>query len=159
MIIAALLLALAAAPPASAPTAEAEALGLRLARTGTLGTLLPMLIAKDTDELVAEHKELGLRDAAKLRAVAAETGRSTTDRAMAVEGHAYAGLLSVAELRALVAFGESPVAARQRSVQPQVIAATVAGLAGFDFKKQALAAYCNNNANPCATPSAGAPAH
>ena len=51
-----LALAMAATTPLASP--KAEALGVRLARTGTLGTLLPMMAAKDTNELVAEQKAL-----------------------------------------------------------------------------------------------------
>ena len=58
-------------PPA--PTAEAEALGRRVADTGTLAALLPLLIAKDTDALIAEHPELDDAGKAKLRAAAAAT--------------------------------------------------------------------------------------
>ena len=32
---------------------ETEAWGVRLARAGTLATLLPMMVAKETEELVA----------------------------------------------------------------------------------------------------------
>ena len=59
LVAAALLLAAPAfAQTAPAPTAEAEALGRRVADTGTLAALLPLLIARDTEAMIAEHPEL-----------------------------------------------------------------------------------------------------
>lgn len=137
-----LILALALASASSPAAAEGEALGIRLARTGTLATLLPIMVAKETEELVAGQKTLSDTDKAQLRVVAADQAKKEIERVMAVEGHAYAQNLSLTDLQAVVGFNETPVAARFRAVQPNVIAATMKGLAGFDFKKVVLAAYC-----------------
>ena len=59
-----LALALLAAPD---PTAEALALGRRLAETGTLATLLPLKTAQEREELVAEHPDWSEADKAALR--------------------------------------------------------------------------------------------
>ncbi|MCA1652601.1 MAG: hypothetical protein ABR588_11300 [Sphingomicrobium sp.] len=139
-------LALAAAPTVSP---EAEALGVRLARTGTLGVLLPLMVQKDTEELVASQKGMSTADQAQLRATATDVARRGIDRVMALEGYSYATLLSTRDLKALVAFAESPVAARHRAVQPKVIAATMEGLAGMDFKKDVLAAFCTRTGKAC----------
>ena len=48
----------------TAPSAEAEALGVRLAQTGTLAALLPTITAKEREEMVARHPELSDADKA-----------------------------------------------------------------------------------------------
>ena len=128
---------------------EAEAWGVRLARTGTLATLLPMVTAKETEELVANHKELSDPDKVQLRAVAASRAEQQIQRVMAVEGHAYASNLSLADLKALVDFSEAEVAVRFRAAQPKVIAETMQGLAGMDFKKDVIAAFCKQTVKGC----------
>ena len=86
-------LALAAAAPAT--TFEADTWGIRLARTGTLAALLPMMVAKETEELVASQKMLSDADKAQLRAVASARARQEIERVMAVEGNAYAASCSI----------------------------------------------------------------
>lgn len=135
---------------AAAPSAEAEALGRRLAETGTLSALLPLAARKETEELIAAHPELDDADKAALRAVAAETARGGMDKAVAASGHAYAAALPIEDLKALVAFNESAAARRYRAAQPQAIAATMQALAGLDFKKDVMAAFCARTGKGCA---------
>ena len=71
-------------------SSENEAWGIRLARAGTLATLLPMMVAKETEELVAGQKTLSNPEKAQLRAIAASRAEQQIQRVMAVEGHAYA---------------------------------------------------------------------
>ncbi len=141
------LIALAAAQAPAAP--EAQALGRRLAEAGTLASLLPMIAAKETEEMVAAHPELSDADKAKLRSVAAATAKAGSDRLMKAEGDAYAGRLSVEELKALVAFHESPAARRQREVMPAVIMATMQAAGPIDFKGETLAAFCKETGKAC----------
>lgn len=144
----ALLLIIAAAVQA-APTPEAVALGERLARTGTLATLLPLQTAKETEELVAAHPELSAAEQAKLRATARATADRMAARAFAVEGRRYAEILSEADLRQLVAGAESPAAQRLRAAMPQAIAAVMQGMAGIDYKKDVMAAFCAETGKGC----------
>lgn len=135
---------------AQAPvSAEAQALGRRLAEAGPLGVLLPMMAAKETEEMVADHPELGEADKAKLRRIAAATAEAGSARLMKAEGDAYAARLSVEEMKALVAFYESPAARRQREVQPAVIAETVQSVGTIDFKGETLAAFCKETGKAC----------
>lgn len=134
---------------AAAPSAEAEALGIRLARTGTLAALLPMAVAKDTEELIAKTRDLTPAEQAQLRAMAQETGRAGMEKIFAAEGKAYAAALSVEDLRALVAAAESAPARRMRAAMPQVIATTVKTVDGMDFKKDAMAAFCAKTGKGC----------
>lgn len=139
MLIAALLLA---GVQAVAPSAEAVALGERLARTGTLATLLPLMAGKETDEMIAANPSLSAAEQARFRQVAATTRDAMAARLFAAEGRRYAELLSAADLAALVVQAESPAAARLRAAQPQVIAAAMTALQGVDYKQDTLAAYC-----------------
>ena len=66
-----LLTVLAAA--AMTPSPEAEALGARLAGQGMLATLLPLIAAQETEQVIAEDVAMTDADKAKLRAIAKET--------------------------------------------------------------------------------------
>ncbi|MGJ3629352.1 hypothetical protein AB5I41_25370 [Sphingomonas sp. MMS24-JH45] len=109
MILAAIALAQAAVP-----SAEAVALGTRLARAGSIMSLLPLIAKKDTEEMVAAHPELAPEEKQKLRDTAARTFAAGTTRIAAVFGRAYAARLDVAALRALVKQAESPEQQRTR---------------------------------------------
>lgn len=134
---------------AAAPSAEAETLGLRLARAGTLATLLPMMEAKETEELIASHKELSEADREALRVTAHEVAAKGAERLLAAEGRAYAAALSVEDLRALVAAAESDAAKRMRAAQPRVIAATMQAAGNIDFKKDVMTAFCAKTGKAC----------
>ncbi len=140
-----MMLALAGA----APSAEAEALGRRLAEAGTLGTLLPLIAARETEELIAAYPELGADEQALLRETAGEVAAAGSARIFAAEGRAYAERLSLEDLKALVAFHESAVAARQRAVQPEVIRATMEAVGAIDFKRETMAAFCARTGKGC----------
>ena len=141
MLIVAMMLA-GAQVAAAAPAPDAVALGERLARSGTLATLLPLMAGKETEEMIAANPSLSAAEQARLRQVAATTRDAMAARLFAAEGRRYAELLSPADLATLVAQAESPAAARLRAAQPQVIAAAMTALQGVDFKKDTLAAYC-----------------
>lgn len=145
MLIAAMVLVgVQAAAPASAPapSAEAVALGERLARRGTLSTLLPLQAGKETDEMIAANPSLSAAEQARFRQVAATTRDAMAARLFAAEGRRYAELLSLADLATLVAQAESPAAARLRAAQPQVIMAAMSVMGNVDFKKDVMTAYC-----------------
>ena len=142
MILLALLLA-------ATPTPEAEALGRRLAATGTLAAILPMMIKKDTEELVAAHPELSAPEQADLRATAATVARAGTERLNAAMGHEYASSLSVDDLKALVAYNESPVAKRYRAAIPAATAQAMQAAGKFDFKADVAKAFCAKTKKLC----------
>ena len=140
---------LAMALQAAVPTPEAEALGQRLAESGTLAALLPLMIAKDTEDMVAAHPELTEAERSELRAVARQQAAGGMDRLMRAEGHAYAVALPLADLRALVAAAESDAAKRQRAALPRVIATTMQTAGELDFKADTLAAFCAKTGKAC----------
>ena len=141
---------LAGAAAAAQPSAEAQRLGRELANHGTLAALLPMMKAKEVDELIAVHPELGPADKAKLRQVAERTFEQGRQRIISATGRAYAQRLSVADLRRLVAFYRTPAAGRFQAALPSMIGETVAGLGKMDFKGDVVAAYCKETGRLCA---------
>lgn len=136
--------------PETAPSARAEALGRQLAGLGTLAQLGPLMTAKDTEDLVADHPELSAADAATLRATAQAQAQTGLERLLAAEGHAYAQALSEDDLALLVFLESSDAAQRRRAATPGVIAATVKSLGSIDFKAETLAAFCAETGKACA---------
>ena len=143
-------LLLLAAAAAAQPSPEALRLGRALAETGTLATLLPMIQNKEADELVASHPELDASEKARLRETAEQVYRGNRDRLMAAEGLSYAQRLSIADLRAAVAFQNSPAGKSYRAAVPGVIGDTVKLIGKMDYKADVLAAYCNATGKLCA---------
>jgi hypothetical protein len=141
------LLALALA--AASPTPEGLRLGRALAESGTLAALMPMVADKEIGELVAAHPELSEADRAAFRSSARATYQAGRDRLMDATGRAYAERLSVADLRALVAFNRTPAAAHYRAALPEAIAAAMQAVGQMDFKKDALAAFCRKTEKLC----------
>ena len=137
---------------AADPSPEALALGRRLAETGTLASLLPVMTAKETEELLGEHPEYEAADKAALWAVAAEQAKLGTERLMAATGRAYAEKLSVADLRALVAFNESDAAQRWQAAMPGVIVAAMTEVGQLDFKGDVRKAFCAKTGKGCPAP-------
>jgi len=138
----ALLIAFGGQSPAPAPAPEAVALGRQLAESEMLASLLPLIQAKETDEIVAAHPDLSAADQARLRATAARIYAAGRERLLGASGRVYAEQLSVEELRVLVAFHTSPAAQRHRAVTPAAIMASMAAIEGSDFKRDVRAAFC-----------------
>lgn len=143
-----ILLALALAQ-AAAPAAEATALGARLARSGSIMALLPMIAQKDTEELVAAHPELSAAEQQKLRDTAKATFEAGMTRIETAFGAAYAKRFTVAELRELVALAENPAQRRLRQAQPAVMAEAIGSLGTLDLKADVAAAFCRDTGKLC----------
>lgn len=143
MILAAVALA------AALPAPDAEALGRQLAESGTLATLLPIMAAKETEEMVAAHPELSDAEKIALRETARETADAGKARIMAEMGRAYAAKLGLADLQALVAFNGSEAAKRYRAVTPEVMVSTMTSLGSIDFKGETMAAFCGKTGKGC----------
>ncbi|MEI9926512.1 MAG: DUF2059 domain-containing protein [Sphingomonas sp.] len=143
------LLALGLAHVAPSPSPEAEALGRRLAETGTLAAVLPMMVAKDRDALVAEHADWSDADKAALRATADAVAKAAIDRLMAATGHAYAERLSVEDLRALVAFNESDAARHWRAATPAAVTEALSRVGDINFQHEAAKVFCAKTGKGC----------
>lgn len=139
-------LALAQAAP---PSPEAETLGRKLAETGTLAAILPMMVAKDRESLIAEHPELSESEKADLRTAADDAAKKGIERLMAATGHAYARTLSVEDMRALVAFNESAAAQHWRAAVPGAIASAMTDVGELNVKDEAVKGFCAKTGKLC----------
>jgi hypothetical protein len=133
----------------AAPSTEAQDLGRRLAARGTLATLAPMLIEKDTAELATEAGTLTDTQKAKLQALSRDLGAKGVERIVAAIGSAYATKLSLDDLRTLVAQAEHPAAARRRAVEVPALVEAMTAIGQIDFKKDLAAAFCKETGKLC----------
>ena len=133
----------------AAPTPEAEALGRRLAATGALETLFPAVAAKETEEMIAQHPELSAAERDMLRQTSAEVRAAISARMAAAFGHEYAERLSIKDLRALVAFAETPAARRYREAVPGVLMRTMGKVGNVDFGGDLRKAFCARTGKLC----------
>jgi hypothetical protein len=133
----------------AAPGAEAEALGVRLAQTGTLAALLPSVAAKERDELIAQHADWSDADKAALRETADDVAKAAVDRLTTAIGHGYATRLSVEDLRALVAFNESDAGKRWRAATPGAVMGAIAALGQLNLGAETRAAFCKKTGKLC----------
>lgn len=145
-------IAVAIASAGTTPTAEAERLGLEVAESGSLAAMLPLITAKETEELVADHPELSPAEIAVLRSTAREVADRSSARLMAAMGHGYAASLPMAELRAIATFNRTPAAAHYRAAIPKVMAKTMAAVGQIDFKRETLTAFCGKTGKACPKP-------
>ena len=136
---------------AAEPTPEALKLGRQLAEQGTLASLLPLIKAKETEELLAAHPELSPDEKAALKAVAERVFQTGRSRLMEATGRAYAERLSVRDLRRLVAFHKTGAAQRFQAATPQAIAATLQSVGKLDFKGDVSDAFCRQTGKLCAS--------
>lgn len=144
-----MLILAAAALLAAAPSPEAEALGHRLAATGALETLFPAVAAKETEEMIAQHPELSAAERQTLRDTAREVRIAISDKMAAAFGHEYAEALDLADLKALVAFAETPAARRYREAVPGVLMRAVGKVGSIDFGGDVRKAFCAKTGKLC----------
>ena len=140
------LAAVAAAQPSPAAMRWARA----VAESGTLATLLPLIQQKEVEELVAAHPELLPKEKEALRATALRVYQAGRERLIAGETAALARQLSLEDLREIAKFNSSEAAARYRVALPKVIAGTMQAMAGMDYKRDVLTAYCKDTGKLCA---------
>ncbi|HET9511413.1 MAG TPA: DUF2059 domain-containing protein [Sphingomonas sp.] len=132
-----------------APSAEAARLGTEIARSGTFSQIAPGLVRQQTEEMVRDTPGLSLADQAALRGIAAETGRTMVERVTERMGVAYAGALSVADMRTILAFNRTDAARNYRAAEPNAMAAAAQSMGGMDFKRDVLKAFCAKTGKGC----------
>jgi hypothetical protein len=137
----------------AAPSAEAARLGTEVARSGTFSQIAPVLMKEQTEELVRDTPGLSLADQAALREIAAASGRTMVERVTERMGVAYAGALSEADLRTILAFNRTEAARRYRAAEPNAMAAAAQSMGGMDFKRDVLKALCAKMGKGCAAPA------
>lgn len=127
---------------AAQPSAEAKRLGRTLASQGTLASLLPLMKASQTEELLAEDKDLSAEQKTRLRATADRVFDAGYERILATTGDAYARQLDIADLRTLTRFNASPAAGRYRAAIPGIMVEATKAMDDMDFKRDVRAAFC-----------------
>ncbi len=152
-----LALALVAAPAAvetaaaaqGEPTPQALELGVRLARSGSLAAIAPMLADRDVEDVIKAHPEWTAGDAAVFRATARRVATADIARLVRALGHAYARRLSIADLAYLVNAVEGPAATRRRAIEAPVLVEALQTVGAIDFKHDTLAAFCAEMGKGC----------
>ena len=133
-----------------APSAEAKALGLRLARTSGIVTIAPLMVQKDLADLAKENPSLSPQERERLFQIGNEEGKSGIERVAAALGAAYAKHLSIEDLRILVQQNESAEAARRRTAEPSVMVEAMTVLGSMDLKTATAARMCKATGKLCA---------
>ena len=131
------------------PGPEALALGRQVAASGSLATLLPLVQAKETEELLAEDHALTPAQRTRVRAIAARSYGAAIDRLNNTIGKAYAERLSVDDMRALVAFNATPAAQRYRAAAPEAIVEAMQSLGNLDLKGDVRKQVCAEMRHLC----------
>lgn len=141
---------LQAATPAPTPSAEAIRLGVELARSGTFSRIAPVMAEQQAEELARDTPGLSAAEQAELRGVAKTTATGGIDRITALMGASYARSLSLADLRAVLAFQRTDAARRYRDAEPAAIAAAAGAMGSLDFKGDTMKAFCAKTGKGCA---------
>ena len=145
-----MLILMALAAMTMSPGREAEALGIRLARTSGIATIAPMMVQKDLAELSKEDPSLSSAQRERLRQIGSAEGQAGIELVVAALGASYAKHLSLRDLRALVRQNESAEAVRRRAAEPSVIMEAMTNVGSMDFKKISAARMCKESGKLCA---------
>ena len=132
-----------------APSPEAVALGRRLAESGPLAAIAPLLIARDASDLADEDPTLTASERQQLLDLAGAKGKAGMARLIAALADTYAKRLSVADLRILVAQNENPATVRWRAAEPTAFEETMKALGPIDFKGETAADFCRATGKLC----------
>ncbi len=142
-----MLLMLYAAVSVASP--EAERLGRELAASGSIEVILPIIAAKETDEVIAQHPELAANDQELLRQTGQKVAVEGRNKLIYAFGHQWALALKITDLRALVAFNKTAAATHYRSLMPAVTLGALQTLGKLDFKRDLAAAFCSQTGKLC----------
>ncbi len=134
---------------AAAVTPEEVELGTRLARSGNVASIIPVIELRQTEELIKSMPHLTKGEREQFRATAHAVAERGTDFLFRAEGRAYAERLSLADLKALMAFEESEVAKRKRAAEPAVTVATMEAMRDFNFRQEVMKAFCSRAKKAC----------
>ena len=137
--------------PGAAPV-DPKVLGARVAASGAFMDLARLALEKDIRELLDANRAMPTADQLALTRIATDKAAEAQKKLIATTGELYARELSVADMQAIIAFNESPAAARWRAVQPRAVAAVQQGMAGYDFKREVLDVMCFRTRKMCPQP-------
>lgn len=137
------------AAPVNSPPSEAQTLGRRLAASGPLSAILPLVIEKDLGDLSREDKFLTAAERERLLAIGRSISSAARNRLTTALGNSYAKQLSLSDLRILVAQNESAVTRRWHAAEPRAIVDAMRSMGELDLKKSTAAAFCKETGKLC----------
>ncbi len=162
MPLAALALAalLAAAQPASPPPPDLShpeparaALGRRLAEDGDFAAITRAMGEAEIEAMARDTPGLDAAERARLRATGQAVLAQVHGRVIARVGEAYARHFTLAQLRAIVTFLESPAGRAYVGALPQLLPQIAAAVQGVDLGGEVRARFCRETGKLCAAPA------
>ena len=139
-------------PPQPPVTAEALEWGQKLAARGDFHAVIGAMGQAQTEELVRDTPGLSAAERDRLRQVAQRRLSAMRSRLTRVVGEIYARRFSLEDLKAIVAFFESPAGRAYTGAFPRTLPEIATALQGIDFKREVLADFCRETGKGCSNP-------
>jgi hypothetical protein len=136
------------APPAPLPAAQA-ALGRRLAELGDFNAMIGAMGHGEIEALAANTPDLTGAERARLRQVGEGVLASGRARILAALGDAYGRHFTAGQLRAIIAFLESPSGRAYVGALPQLLPQIATATQGIDLGRDVRAAFCRETGKLC----------
>ena len=149
-----ILLLWAGAAVAHRPGAGQAALGRRLAAAGDFNAIIGAMGAAEVERIARETPELSEAERARLREIGRATLAVARIRLLDTVGAIYARHFTAAQLRAIVAFLESPAGRAYTGALPALLPEIAAAMQGRDLAADIRAAFCRETGKLCAPPAA-----
>ena len=150
---------LAAAQPPTPPPAAPNpgparaALGRRLAADGDFAAITRAMGEAEVEAMARDTPGLDAAERARLRATGLAVLAEVHARILARVGEAYARHFTLAELRAVVGFLESPAGRAYVGALPQLLPQIAAAVHGVDLGGEIRARFCRETGKLCAAPA------
>jgi hypothetical protein len=138
----------AAAAPAPLSPAQA-ALGRRLAELGDFNAMIGAMGHAEIEGMAANTPDLTDAERARLRQVGERVLATGRARILDAVGNAYARHFSADQLRAIIAFLESPAGRAYVGALPQILPDIAAATQGIDLGRDVRAAFCRETGKLC----------
>jgi hypothetical protein len=140
--------AAASAAPAPLPAAQA-ALGRRLAELGDFNAMIGAMGHAEIEGMAANMPDLTDAERARLRQVGERVLASGRARILGALGDAYGRHFTADQLRAIIAFLESPAGRAYVGALPQLLPEIAAATQGVDLGRDVRAAFCRETGKLC----------
>jgi hypothetical protein len=137
-----------AAAPAPLPAAQA-ALGRRLAELGDFNAIIGAMGHAEIEGMATEMPDLTDAERARLRQVGEGVLASGRARILALVGDIYGRHFTADQLRAIIAFLESPAGCAYVGALPQLLPQIAMAMQGVDLRRDVRAAFCRETGKLC----------
>jgi hypothetical protein len=137
-----------AAPHSPLPAAQA-ALGRRLAELGDFNAMIGAMGHAEIEAMAANMPDLTDAERARLRQVGERVLASGRARLLGAVGDAYGRHFTAGQLRAIIAFLESPAGRAYVGALPQLLPEIAAATQGVDLGRDVRAAFCRETGKLC----------